>query len=242
MKKVILTTLAICATSITINQLLSNKYSKKTTENVIQTEISTTLNQDDIKIEKLNQEYNSRTNQLNQEMENNLVASITLINNQITINYQILNPKLYSKEVYQMILSKQYLENLKVQQQLNLVSFDSNNHINFNNSVITIQHNPNFWKEWHWYWFIYWKLHLSINAIDKIIDIGSKMSGSPGFISAASTIAATLITSGFAAVIAAIIAGFILRSIIILLVYSNSVKGCWLGIMGVVPGVKWGSN
>jgi len=144
MKKVILTTLAICATSITINQLLSNKYSKKTTENVIQTEISTTLNQDDIKIEKLNQEYNSRTNQLNQEMENNLVASITLINNQITINYQILNPKLYSKEVYQMILSKQYLENLKVQQQLNLVSFDSNNHINFNNSVITIQHNPNF--------------------------------------------------------------------------------------------------
>jgi|GEM_PF-1408626 len=144
MKKVILTTLAICATSITINQLLSNKYSKKTTENVIQTEISTTLNQDDIKIEKLNQEYNSRTNQLNQEMENNLVASITLTNNQITINYQILNPKLYSKEVYQMILSKQYLENLKVQQQLNLVSFDSNNHINFNNSVITIQHNPNF--------------------------------------------------------------------------------------------------
>jgi len=144
MKKVILTTLAICATSITINQLLSNKYSKKTTENVIQTEISTTLNQDDIKIEKLNQEYNSRTNQVNQEMENNLVASITLTNNQITINYQILNPKLYSKEVYQMILSKQYLENLKVQQQLNLVSFDSNNHINFNNSVITIQHNPNF--------------------------------------------------------------------------------------------------
>ena len=146
MKKGILIALATCVASITINQLLSNK---KSIENNIKTEIVSSSKQDNKEINKLDQEYNTRTEELNQEMENNLVASITLTNNQITINYQTLNPKLYSKEVYQMILSKQYLENLKVQQQLNLVNFDSNNHINFNNSVITAQHNPNFWKEWH---------------------------------------------------------------------------------------------
>ncbi len=53
MKKVILLVLSICVASIAINQLLINKTSKKTTENIIQTEISKTLNKDDNEITKL---------------------------------------------------------------------------------------------------------------------------------------------------------------------------------------------
>lgn len=243
MKKVILIILSICTASITINQLLSNKTSKKTTENIIQSEISSSLNQDDNEIAKLDQEYNDRTNQLNQEIKNNLIDSITLINNHITINYQNLNVKLYSKDTYKMILSNQYLENLKVQYQLNLVNFNSNNHINFNDTIMTMsKHNSDFWKEWHWYWFVYWKLHLSNHAINGIIDLGSKMCGSPGFISVASAIVAELITSVLGAIIAGIISIFIVKSIILLLVYSNNVKGCWLGVMGIIPGINSGSN
>lgn len=84
MKKVILFILSICVASITINQILNSK----TTKNRIETEISENLNQNDNEIAKLDQEYNTRTNQLNQAIKNNLVASITLINNKITINYQ----------------------------------------------------------------------------------------------------------------------------------------------------------
>lgn len=241
-KKLILLVLSICVASLAINQLLSNKTSKKTTDDMIETEISKTWNKDDNKIAKLDQEYKTRTKKLNEEIKNNLVASITLINNQITINYQNLNPKLYSKDIYQMILSNQYLENLKTQSELNLIRFDHNNHINFNDDIMMTKHNPNFWKEWHWYWFIYWKLHLSINAIDQIIDLGSKMCNSPSTITTASAIIAGLITTAVGAVIAGIMAIFIIKSIILLLVYSNTVKGCWLGVMEVIPGINSGSN
>ncbi len=55
-------------------------------------------------------------------------------------------------------------------------------------------------------------------------------------------IVAGLITSVVGAVIAGIMAVFIIKSIILLLVYSNTVKGCWLGVMGVIPGINSGSN
>lgn len=239
MKKVILFILSICVASITINQILNSK----TTKNRIETEISENLNQNDNEIAKLDQEYNTRTNQLNQAIKNNLVASITLINNKITINYQNLNPKLYSKDTYQMILSNQYLENLKTQYQFNLVSFDSNNHINFNEGIM-VKHNPNFWKEWHWYWFVYWKLHLSNYAIGEIIDfIGPKICNlSPGVVTAISAAIAGLMSTILGAIVVGVIAAFLIISAAVLLFYSTNPKGCWLGVIGVIPGTNWGSN
>lgn len=238
MKKVILTFLVTAVASIGINQLISSTNAN----NNIKIEESINLNQNDHLIEQLNQEYYSRTNILNQTIENNLINSIILLNNEITINYQNLKQELYSEIIYQTLLSFEYLNNLKTQYELKLISFDDNNHINFNNTKIS-NYNSDIWTEYHWYWFAYWKLHLSHNAISKIIQTASSLGGISGpLVTKIYEFIAGLLSSAIAMATAVIFAGFIIISFAVLLGYSNNASGCWIGILGIIPGVGWGSN
>lgn len=152
MKKSILVILTIGVALISVNQLINSKIGK----NNIKNEVTSSLNKDEEnKIKRLNQEYASRSDVLNQKIKDNLMDNITLIDEKININYQNLDSELYSEETYQIILSPTYLNSLQEQYQNKVISFTSNNHINFNDDMMA-KHNPDLWKEWHWYWLAYW--------------------------------------------------------------------------------------
>lgn len=240
MKKVILTVLATVVASITMNQLISNQNSITTNNIKIEENLNSNLNKDNYLIDELDKEYASRSKKLNENIKNNLIDSIMLINNQITINYQNLNKNLYSEAIYQAILSVEYLNTLKMQQELNLISFDSNNHINFDKEPVS-KYGSDIWMETHWYWFVWAKIHFSYNGIWKILNMIQRVGENPA--GKAAAITAFLFTQLSIATVLAIALGvFLVASYFVLLGYSNNLKGCWIGILTVVPGAGWGSN
>lgn len=238
MKKIILTFLVTTVASIGINQLL-NSTTVDTKANITE---NLDINQNTEIIEQLNHEYYTKSEAKNNLIKNNLINSITLSDeNIIIINYQNLLRNLYQEEIYQLILSSKFLDSLKILYETKVISFNSNSHINFDYQSKVL--NNDLWTEYHWYWFAWWKLHLSYNAVTKIIAFVASLGGlSVSTIAKISEFIAGLITSVTAVVVAAVIAGFIVVSYAILLTYSNHIPGCWLGILGALPGFGWGSN
>ncbi|MDQ7982828.1 MAG: hypothetical protein REH79_01235 [Spiroplasma sp.] len=230
MNKLGVSILTICLSAMTINQIIninSNKQSNTTSN----------LNQNN-HITKLNHEHQTRTEILNDTIKNNLINSITLINNQIIINYQNLNRELYSKEIYQWILNPNYLEALKIQYQLNLISFNEKKHIVFNDQVNLAPTTKEVWTEARWYWFGWWKLCLSHTAVAKILKIIGGVPGSTVAVKSIGKYLAKWITTPTLFAFASII----VINYFVLLSYSNNIKGCWIGILWWTPGFGWGSN
>ncbi|AHF58032.1 hypothetical protein SPE_0912 [Spiroplasma eriocheiris CCTCC M 207170] len=71
---------------------------------------------------------------------------------------ELLNKKIWDKNIYNIISSSQYISSLELQLKLNLISFDINNKVSFNQKL-QISYSG-VWTESKWYWFGYWKLHI----------------------------------------------------------------------------------
>ncbi|WP_308149876.1 hypothetical protein [Spiroplasma sp. AdecLV25b] len=111
---------------------------------------------------------------------------------------------------------------------MGLISFDKNNNINFEAK----NNGASVWAESHWYWFGYWKLHFSHDAIETFGESGH-----------GATEIAAAISLAFppAAPAALAIAGVVLANIALLRSYDYG-NGSWLGIYLLVPDMGWGSN
>lgn len=157
-------------------------------------------------------------------MKENLINAISIKNQQILVDKNKLNQKIWNTSIYQLITSDKYTKSLALQLKMGLISFNKNKQIKFE----TQNNEVNIWAESHWYWFGYWKLHFSHDGIDTLGESGHGA-------------AAISLVFPPAAPAALSIAGVVLANTALLRAYDYG-NGSWLGIYLLVPDMGWGSN
>lgn len=162
-----------------------------------------------------------------------ILNSLFILNNQVYINTHLLinlqNFKiktLLNNSNFEKIIQKMYKNKM-------IVLNEERNFV-FADSVVHFK-NKNVWKEWHWYWFLYWKLHLNheISAsMTYILDTASSVTDVAYAISDIFPMVGTAL---------GIFSAFCFANSIIFDSYDHG-KGIWIGWFLAVPDMGWGSN
>lgn len=177
-------------------------------------------------------------NILNEKTINNFIENLKNSNVKFDSEF-IIN----LKNDLEISTKKNQIEFLKTHTELELLQLLNNS---INKPINVSAKDKQAWAEYHWYWVIYWRLHLDHNDCNVALDVLSDVAtGAMGLGDAVEVFAAALpetaaVLENLAIGLYAVVA-FCYVNMAIINHYDNG-KGVWFGIFGIIPDAGWGSN
>ena len=174
------------------------------------------------------------------ELEYDLLNSLSLVNQSIQINFDLLETYKSDIELYQVLTSNDFITALNEMYHKNLLTYDSNYQIfSFSSDRVQAELNvklfKGFYLEVHWYWLAYYKLHVNHEWSQKIkkaltaaSSVGAAIAGLIDQEPASRTAIAAL-------TIVCILMSWVFDE------YDHG-KGVWVGFLFANPCIGWGSN
>lgn len=107
-----------------------------------------------------------------QNILQNLKQSIIINKKNISINKNKINKSIWPQELYSLITNNDYQIWLQSMYEQNRLSFISEFFINDEQNPEVMQA----WAEYYWYWFGYWRLHLTKEECDSVYNVLQKSS------------------------------------------------------------------
>lgn len=180
--------------------------------------------------------FKTKTVQEIQKLKENLLSAIDLKNDVVTFDKSKLNQKIWDLKIYQIITTNEYLQVLNWYYKNKWLVFDKKGKAHFNSPVLNnskYKNSNDWWIESYVYWFGYWRLHLSSNAIESITEGGTTVT----------EIAEQIIAAApYLGPIALVIAGWVTANIAGLRAYDRG-SGAWVAYLAMIPiPVGFGSN
>ncbi len=179
------------------------------------------------------------------ELEEDLLNSLSLVNQSIQINFDLIEVYKNDIELYQVLTSSDFIAALNNIYTTGLLTYDVNyKTFSFDDNDFQTESNKHYWREKHWYWFGYYKKHFD-HELSEVMADRYDLYGE--HIDMARDQVGETLENAFpelGGIVNDVLAGlkviFTLKASIFE-EYDHG-KGVWIGYMWGIPNLGWGSN
>lgn len=179
------------------------------------------------------------------ELEGDLLNSLSLVNQSIQINFDLLETYKSDIELYRVLTNNDFIDALDSTYTAGLLTYDVNYQIfSFDDNNFQAESDKHYWREKHWYWFGYYKKHFD-HELSEVMADRYDLYGEHVDI-ARDQLGETLENAfpELGGILNDVLAGlkviFTLKASIFE-EYDHG-KGVWIGYMWGIPNLGWGSN
>lgn len=167
--------------------------------------------------------------------KDNLLSAISLKDNQVNFDLNKIDKKLWNDDsIYNLISNPEYVKTLQSMYKLAKIQFINGKAQFLENS--DYYDYSGIWADWRWYWVIYWELHIGHVECQQILQwlnwVEVPMEAIEGLFE---------MVGGRVAGIADLIGVYVKLNEQILRSFDRE-NGVWIGILGFIPDVSFGSD